>query len=117
MGGTVRYMLLICGDDEAHKEMEADGSFVASCHAWADEMQQRGVLVTLGGLQSPSDATTVRIRSDQVLLTDGPFADTKEVIGGFGLVECADLDEALEVTSKHPAARYGTIEIRPLLET
>jgi hypothetical protein len=52
-----------------------------------------------------------------VLLTDGPFADTKEVIGGFGLVECADLDEALEVTSKHPAARYGAIEIRPLLET
>jgi hypothetical protein len=68
-------------------------------------------------LQSPSDATTVRIRGDQVLLTDGPFADTKEMIGGFGLVECADLDEALEVTSKHPAAKYGTIEIRPLLET
>jgi hypothetical protein len=113
----VRYMLLICGDDAAHMEMEADGSFVASCHAWADEMRQRGVLVTLEGLQSPSDATTVRIRDDQVLLTDGPFADTKEMIGGFGLVECADLDEALEVTSKHPAARYGTIEIRPLLET
>jgi hypothetical protein len=110
-------MLLICGDDEAHKEMEADGSFVASCHAWADELRRRGVLVTLAGLQPPSDATTVRIHGDQVLLTDGPFADTKEVIGGFGLVECADLDEALEVTSKHPAARYGAIEIRPLLET
>jgi hypothetical protein len=85
-------MLLICGDDEAHKAMEADGSFLASCHAWADEMQQRRVLVTIAGLQSPSDATTVRIRGDQVLLTDGPFADTKEVIGGFSLVECADLD-------------------------
>ena len=113
----MRYMLLICGEDEAHKAMEADGSFLASCHAWTDEMQQRGVLVTIGGLQAPSDATTVRIRDDQVLLTDGPFADTKEVIGGFGLVECADLDEALEVTSKHPAARYGSIEIRPLLPT
>jgi len=110
-------MLLICGDDEAHKAMEADGSFVASCHAWADEMRQRGVLVTIEGLQPPSDATTVRIRRDQVLLTDGPFADTKEVIGGFSLVECADLDEALEVASKHPAASYGTIEIRPLLAT
>ncbi len=113
----MRYMLLICGDDEAHKAMEADGSFVASCHAWADEMRQRGVLVTIEGLQPPSDATTVRIRRDQVLLTDGPFADTKEVIGGFSLVECADLDEALEVASKHPAASYGTIEIRPLLAT
>ena len=96
--------------------MEADGSFVTSCHAWSDEMRQRGVLVTLGGLRSPSDATTVRVRDDQVLLTDGPFADTKEVIGGFGLVECTDLDDALDVASKHPAARYGTIEIRPLLE-
>ncbi len=113
----MRYMLLICGDDEAHKAMEADGSFVASCHAWADEMRQRGMLVTIEGLQPPSDATTVRIRRDQVLLTDGPFADTKEVIGGFSLVECADLDEALEVASKHPAASYGTIEIRPLLAT
>jgi len=113
----VRYMLLICGDDEAHNAMEADGSFVASCHAWADEMQQRGVLVTIGGLQAPSDATTVRLRGDQVLLTDGPFAETKELIGGFSLIECSDLDEALEVTAKHPAARYGTIEIRPLLST
>jgi hypothetical protein len=110
-------MLLICGDDEAHNAMEADGSFVASCHAWADEMQQRGVLVTIGGLQAPSDATTVRLRGDQVLLTDGPFAETKELIGGFSLIECSDLDEALEVTAKHPAARYGTIEIRPLLST
>jgi hypothetical protein len=112
----VRYLLLICGDDEAHREMEADASFQASCHAWADELRRRGVLVSLGGLQAPGDATTVRIRDDQVLLTDGPFADTKEVIGGFGLVECADLDEALEVTSRHPAARYGAIEIRPLRE-
>ena len=54
---------------------------------------------------------------DQVLLTDGPFADTKEVIGGVSLVECADLDEALAVTARHPAARYGAIEIRPLSGT
>jgi hypothetical protein len=116
-GGTVRYMLLICGDDQAHQAMEGDGSFVAGCHAWAEEMRRRGVLVSVEGLRSPGDATTVRVRGGQVLLTDGPFADTKEVIGGFGLVECADLDEALEVTCKHPAARYGAIEIRPLLQT
>lgn len=90
--------------------MEADGSFLASCHDWADEMQQREVLVTIEGLQASRDATTLRVRGDEVLLTDGPFADTKEVIGGFVLVDCADLDEALEVTSKHPAAKYVTIE-------
>jgi hypothetical protein len=113
----MRYMLLICGEAEAHQAMEADGSFQASCHAWADELRRRGLLVATEGLQAPGDATTVRVRGDQVLLTDGPFADTKEVIGGFSLVECADLDEALEVTSRHPAARYGSIEIRPLRET
>jgi hypothetical protein len=113
----VRYLLLICGDDQAHAAMEADGSFVASCHAWADELRERGVLLALAGLQPPGDATTVRLRDGEVLLTDGPFADTKELIGGFSLVECADLDEALEVAAKHPAAGYGSIEIRPLLPT
>ena len=52
-----------------------------------------------------------------MLLSDGPFAETKELIAGFSLIECSDLDEALQVTAKHPAARYGTIEIRPLLPT
>jgi hypothetical protein len=113
----MRYMLLICGEEEAHKAMEADGSFQAGCHAWADELRRRGMLVTTEGLRPPGDATTVRVRGDQVLLTDGPFADPKEVIGGFSLVECADLDEALAVTARHPAARYGAIEIRPLSGT
>jgi hypothetical protein len=113
----MRYLLLICGDDEAHKAMEADRSFLAGCRAWAEELRRCGVLVGVEGLRGPGDATTVRVRDDQVLLTDGPFAETKEVIGGFCLVECADLDEALEVTSRHPAAGYGAIEIRPLLET
>jgi hypothetical protein len=112
----MRYLLLICGEEEAHRAMEADASFQASCHAWAEELQRRGALVAVVGLRAPSDAATVRVRGDQVLLTDGPFADTKEVIGGFAMVECADLDEALEVTAGHPAARYGMIEIRPLLE-
>jgi hypothetical protein len=59
------------------------------------------------------DATTVRCRNGKVLVTDGPFAETKEWIGGFDLLECADLHEAIEVASKHPMARFGRIEIRP----
>jgi hypothetical protein len=116
LGGTVRYLLLICGAEEAHEAMEADGSFQSSCHAWAEELQERGMLAATEGLRAAGDATTVRVRGDQVLVTDGPFADTKELIGGFALVERADLDEALEVTSGHPAARYGSIGIRPLRE-
>jgi hypothetical protein len=111
----VRYLLLIRGEEREHEAMEADGSFVGACHAWADELRRRGGLVASGGLRPPADATTVRVRDDQVLLSDGPFAETKELIGGFHLIECADLDEALEVAAGHPAARYGTIEVRPLV--
>jgi hypothetical protein len=111
----VKYLLLIYGEERDHEAMEADGSFVPACQAWTDELRRRGVLVTSGGLRPPADATTVRVRDDQVLLSDGPFAETKELIGGFHLIECADLDEALEAAAGHPAARYGTIEVRPLV--
>jgi hypothetical protein len=106
----VKYLLMICGDESA--EQYAD----AGCGGWSEEMEQRGVLESAAGLRPPHEATTVRVRNDEVLLTDGPFAETKEQIGGFVLINCADLDEAIEIAAKHPAAGYGTIEIRPLLE-
>ena len=62
------------------------------------------------------DSTTVQVRGGEVVLSDGPFAETKEQVGGFDLIDCRDLDEAIEVASKHPAARFGTIEVRPLWE-
>ncbi|MFS1299563.1 YciI family protein [Streptosporangium longisporum] len=102
-------MLLICGD-ESTAEHAMDG-----CDGWAEEMRRRNVLRGGGGLRPPADATTVRVRDDEVLLTDGPFAETREQIGGYCLIECADLDEAIEIAARHPAAGYGTIEIRPLL--
>jgi hypothetical protein len=113
----MRYMLLICGEEEAHKAMEADGSFQAGCHAWADELRRRGMLVTTEGLRPPGDATTVRVRGDQVLLTDGPFADTKEVFAGWYVIEADDIDAAIEIASRCPAARFGgSVEVRPVLE-
>jgi hypothetical protein len=106
----MKYVLLICGDESAAAHAD-DG-----CGGWDTEMHQRGVLLSAAGLRPPSDATTVRVRDDTVLIADGPFADTKEQIGGLCMIECADLDEAIEVASKHPAAGYGTIEVRPLWE-
>jgi hypothetical protein len=67
-------------------------------------------------LRPVSDATTVQLRAGEVVLSDGPFAETKEQVGGFDLIECRDLDEAIEVASKHPAAKFGTLEVRPLWE-
>lgn len=104
----MKYMLLICGDESAADHAN-DG-----CGGWTEEMERRGVLQSVAGLRPPADATTVRVRGGSVLLSDGPFAESKEQIGGFCLIECADLDEAIEVAAKHPAAGYGMIEIRPL---
>ncbi len=108
----MRYMLMIC-DDESVREGSSDD---AEGYSWYLEMDRRGVLRGGERLRPSSDATTVRVRGDEVLLTDGPFAESKEQVGGYNLIECSDLDEAIEVASWHPVARYGTIEVRPLWE-
>jgi hypothetical protein len=105
----VRYLLLICGDESAAAHAEE------GCGGWTEEMTERGLLRVTGGLQPPAEAKTVRVRRRQLLLSDGPFAETKEQIAGLCILECTDLDEAIEAAAKHPAASYGTIEIRPLL--
>ncbi|GLY77551.1 YciI family protein [Actinoallomurus iriomotensis] len=104
----MKYLLLICGDESAAEHAD-DG-----CGGWSEEMLRRGVVRDGAGLRPPSEAKTVRVRDDTVLLSDGPFAETKEQIGGFCLIDCADLDEALEIAARHPAAAYGTIEVRPV---
>lgn len=108
----MRYLLMICSDETAEPPPEE----MSGCDGWGEEMQRRGVLLGGAGLRPASDATTVRVRGDQVLLTDGPFAETKDQIGGFSLIECADLDEAIAAAARHPWARYGQIEIRPVWE-
>ena len=84
--------------------------------AYTQEIQDAGVMRAGEALHGADSATTVRVRDGKRLTSDGPFAETKEVLGGFYVLECADLDEAIEIAAKHPAAGYGTIEIRPVLE-
>jgi hypothetical protein len=105
----VKYALLIAGDESAAEHAQ-DG-----CGGWSEEMEARGVVFGGAGLHPPADATTVRVREGAMLLTDGPFAETREQVGGICLIDCKDLDEAIEIASKHPAAGYGSIEIRPML--
>jgi len=104
-------MILVCVDESI--EVSEEESLPT---AWVQEMDARGVRKLGSRLRPVSDATTVRVRGGEVLLSDGPFAETKEQIGGFDLLECQDLDEAIEVASKHPGAKFGTIEVRPLWE-
>ena len=107
----MRYMMLVCVD-ESVEVSEAESLPTA----WVEEMEARGVRKFGSRLRPVSDATTVQVRGGEVVLSDGPFAETKEQVGGFDLIDCRDLDEAIEVASKHPAARFGTIEVRPFWE-
>ena len=105
----MRYLLLICGDESAAAHADE------GCGGWSEQMTERGVLVDSAGLRPAAEARTVRVRRRQLLLSDGPFAETKEQIAGLSVIECADIDEAVQVAAQHPAAAYGTIEVRPLL--
>jgi hypothetical protein len=111
----MKYVLMLCSDSTVPEEV-FQAAVKAGCEGWSEEMQRRGILLDSTGLRPPDDATTVRVREDQVLLTDGPFAETKDQIGGFSMIECANLDEAVEVAAKHPWARAGKIEVRPVFQ-
>jgi len=104
----MRYLLLIREDESAAAHAD-DG-----CGGWSEEMLQRGVLQGGGGLRPPDEGKAVRVRRRQLMVSDGPFAETKEQVGGFSLIEAADLDEAVAVAARHPAATYATIEVREL---
>jgi hypothetical protein len=107
----VKYLLLICVEEGIEVSPED-----ANPDAWVAEMDGRGVRTFGSRLGPASAATAVRVRDGELSITDGPFAETKEQMAGFDLIECADLDEAIEVASKHPVARFGTIDVRPLRE-
>ncbi|MDQ6728090.1 MAG: YciI family protein [Actinomycetota bacterium] len=112
----MRYLLLICGDEKAMLGASPDVArqMTESYNAFGKEMVERGVLQGGERLHPTSDATTVRVRDGEVLTSDGPFAETKEQMGGYYLVDCKDLDEAIEVASRIPGAQHGSIEVRPI---
>ena len=115
----MRYLMMHCIDETTTlspaEDSDEEGSPAAQAvQAWVSEMKSRGVARYGGRLRPVSDATTVRVRGGEVLIADGPFAETKEQIAGFDVLECADLGEAIEVASRHPTARIGTFELRPL---
>ena len=105
----MRYMMLVCTDPAAEKYDPAQDNI----QDWVSEMDARGTRVMGDRLCGVDKAVTIRRRGDKILRTDGPFAETKEQIAGFDLLECATLDEAIAVAEKHPMARFGRIEIRP----
>lgn len=111
----MQYLLLIYEDERAVPERAAsDPGFLEEYRALEAALRASGEWLGANPLQPTSTATSVRVRDGEVLLTDGPFAETREQLGGYFLVEAADLDAALAIARRIPSARYGTIEVRPV---
>lgn len=112
----MKYLVMIYNDDallDALPEGEFD-TLMHGCFMHADELRDEGRLLDSQQLEAPSTARTVRIRNNRVTVVDGPFAETKEYLGGFNLIDAADMDEAVRIAAEFPWARTGCIEIRPV---
>jgi len=113
----MKYLLLVCWDAErmdARPEPEPTETSAEESFPWLDELQARGAWITGDQLAPPRRARSVRVRDGKPLVTDGPFAETKEAVGGFDLIEADSIEEAVEIAAGHPVAQSGTIEVRPL---
>jgi hypothetical protein len=113
-----RYIALIYTDEsrDADAKPEDMQRMMDAYNAYTAAIQKAGVMETGDALEGTNVATTVRVRNGQRQTTDGPFAETKEQLGGFYILKCKDLDEAIEWASKIPASEYGSIEVRPIME-
>ena len=113
----MKYLMLVCwGTDTMNAQAEPGPDETPSDEGfpWLDDLQARGIWVTGDQLAPPRRARSVRVRDGKAMVTDGPFTETKEAVGGFDIIECGSLDEAVEIAAGHPVAQIGTIEVRPL---
>jgi hypothetical protein len=112
----MRYMLLFYVHERPEPGTPEGAEFFSEMVGFHRECRDRGVLVADDPLHRPETATTVRVRDGQTLSTDGPFAETAEWLGGYFIVDCRDLDEALELAARCPTAKAGSVEVRPVME-
>ena len=111
----MKYMLLVYLDEQALSDAEREHCYVESAQL-SQELNASGHYVHASPLHPVATATSVRVRSGKRLVTDGPFAETREQLGGFYLIEAGDLDEAIAIAERIPPAKFGTMEIRPVME-
>jgi hypothetical protein len=111
----MKYMLLIYGDEQALSETERQNCYAESTRL-AQDLDARGQFLSANPLHPTAMATSVRMRDGKRLVTDGPFAETREQLGGYFLVEAKNLDEAIAIADKIPMARKGTVEVRPVID-
>jgi hypothetical protein len=111
----MKYMLLIYLEEDALNQAQREKCYQESA-ALAHELKRNGQFLATAPLQPVATATTVRVRDGRRLVTDGPFAETREQLGGYYLIDATNLDEAIGIAGRIPGARVGTVEIRPIIE-
>lgn len=111
----MKYMLLIYADEKVWTEPERQACYGESTQL-AYDLQSNGQYISASPLQSVSTATSVRVRDGKRMVTDGPFAETREQLGGYFMIEARDMNEAVEIAGRIPGARKGTVEVRPVVE-
>jgi len=109
----VKYLLLVYAAESDYVPCEREECFVESKRL-TDELQAKGKYISASPLRSVSTATSVRVRNGRRMVTDGPFAETREQLGGYYLVDAKDLDDAIDIAGRIPAAKKGTVEVRPI---
>lgn len=112
----MRFLMLVCRDESIAFRPADRGTIGLQVQTWVSEMEQRGVRLQGDVLEDVSATTTVCVRESKIELENGPRVEITAPASGFNLLECANLDEAIEVSAKHPIARYGVIELRPIAE-
>jgi hypothetical protein len=114
----MKYLCLIYDEEKKLETMPASqmGALMGECRVFSEAIRHSGNYVASHQLQPSQNATTVRIRNGRVSATDGPFAETKEQLGGYFLINARDLNEAIQIAARIPAARIGSVEVRPVVE-
>ncbi|MDX6499804.1 MAG: hypothetical protein QOG23_3064 [Blastocatellia bacterium] len=111
----MKYMLLVYLDEQAMTEAEREHCYVESAQL-AQDLNESGQYLDASPLHPVATATSVRVRDGRRVVTDGPFAETREQLGGYYVIDAGDLDEAISIAERIPPARFGTVEIRPVME-
>jgi hypothetical protein len=118
----MKYLLLICSEQPPQPSAETEAEVASQddgddddIQSWFAEIDKRGSRLIGSQVSLPADAATVRVREGEVIVSDGPFAETKEWMAGFDVIECASMAEAVEIAALHPVAAYGMVEVRPFL--
>jgi hypothetical protein len=113
----MKFLMFVCWDAkkmDAQAEPDRTQAPAEESFPWLDDLRAKGSWITGDQLAPPRRARTVRVRDGKPIVTDGPFVESKEAVGGFDIIECGSLEEAVAIAAAHPVARTGTIEVRPL---